>query len=64
MGLSPSVALVIAITIGLPILACFAIMVFTPGVNGALVTHSVVTAAILAFVVGAIFEIRHLADRG
>jgi len=64
MNLSPSVALVIAIAIGLPVLACLAIILFTPGVNMILLTQSIEATAILVFAVAAIFEIRRLVDLG
>ncbi len=64
MGLSPSLVLVIAITIGLPIVACLAIILLTPGVNTVLFTQSLEATAILGFIVAAIFEIRRLIDLG
>ncbi len=61
-GLSPAVILVIAITLGLPILGCLAIILFTPGVRIELLIVSVQVAAILLFLVAAVFEIKRLAD--
>jgi len=62
MGLSPSLALVIAIALGLPVLGCLAIILFTPGVNAVLLSISMEATAILIFIVAAIFEIRRLAE--
>jgi hypothetical protein len=62
MNSNASLALLIAITLGLPVLACVSIVLYSGSISPSLLTSFAGGIALMAFVAVVIIEIKRLAD--
>jgi hypothetical protein len=57
------VLVALAVALGFPLLAMFALIAFNPGIVPGAFSNAVTLLVVLGFVVAAVFEIKRLADQ-